>query len=261
MNTRTRLSEILLKRIDTFLNPKFENKFIYYLLTFGIGLIGIPAALAYKATLTHEASSTSFMVEVGNSGNALAMTFGVIIVLISCFLFYKNNLSAPKPIATTCKIEDEKRKRDIENLSAFMSQINTREMDEFIDRGKYSQIYMRGLHYVEGVLGIISDSSFHIYDETLKAQIEDFGQCFDKATSFGEFFRPVASPNLQRFARDHEFSDIERLEEAERSYLNSIHNLEISYKNLITTVKNKYLEIDINEANRLALEDYASYEK
>ncbi len=257
--SKKKLSDILLKKIDTFLNPKFENKYIYLLLTLGTCLLGGTLVMAYRASIQLENGNT-LIVEVGNSESYLTMILGIIIILISSFLFYKNNLSERIPHKVENKRAIEKRKRDVDSLYYFMCQISTIEMDEFIYRGKLSQIHMRGLHYVEGVLGVISDSSFHIYDENLRKQIEEFGEYFDMATSFGEFFRPVAHDRLQRFAKEHEYSDYDRLKEAEKSYLNTIHSLETSYRNLIKTVKNEYFEIEINETNRLAVEDYAYYE-
>ena len=93
------LKNILLRKLDSFLNPNFENFIIRKFLSLGSGLILIPTIIAaVKLTLHH--GETTFTAEINNSPSLFSMALGVFCILYAAYCFSRKE---KKPQNTTVK--------------------------------------------------------------------------------------------------------------------------------------------------------------
>ncbi|MBZ6072383.1 hypothetical protein [Aeromonas schubertii] len=251
-----KLKDILLKKLDSMLNPKLENRIIGTLLTLGSLLIGVPSVMAYSAVLSVQNGNTTFTAEISNGPDLMLVLLGVICLSVSVYLFVKkqqreNSVNQSKP--------SEEDVKDRATLMLVLDSINTHELDEGIDRGHLSQFYGPVLHYFYGVEAIAKSSSFVIYDKTLSTLFREFYQSFDAFCSHGVHFRPSSHPNLHRFVKAHEIGDWRKCEEYENSYLADVAQFESNYHKLINHIKHNFSDIDLRETNKTAFEDYKRY--
>jgi len=83
------LKDIILKKIDSILNPKLENKVILTLLGLGALLIGVPSFLAFNAVLSIKNGNTSFTAEINNGADLLFVFIGLFCLISAVILFIK----------------------------------------------------------------------------------------------------------------------------------------------------------------------------
>jgi hypothetical protein len=84
-----KLKEILLRKLDSLLNPKFENKVIISFLSLGSLLVVVPSIIAYTATFSVENEGTSFIAEINNTPDIFITTLGVICLATSVYFNYR----------------------------------------------------------------------------------------------------------------------------------------------------------------------------
>ena len=97
------LKEILLKKLDSLLNPKLENRVILSFLGLGALLVGVPSLLAYTAVLKVDSGSTSFTAEISNGPDMLFVFLGVLCLLIAAYFFAKKQNREEKDNAANSK--------------------------------------------------------------------------------------------------------------------------------------------------------------
>ena len=83
------LKDILLKKLDSILNPKLENRVILGFISIGTLLIGVPSILAYNAVLSIEAGSTTFTAEISNGPNLIFIGIGFLCLISAALFFYR----------------------------------------------------------------------------------------------------------------------------------------------------------------------------
>lgn len=84
-----KLKEILLRKLDSLLNPKFENKVIISFFSLGSLLVVVPSIIAYTATFSVENEGTSFIAEINNTPDIFITTLGVICLATSVYFNYR----------------------------------------------------------------------------------------------------------------------------------------------------------------------------
>ncbi len=86
------LKEILLRKLDSILHPKLDNKFILGFLSLGILLVGVPSL---SAAFSIKYGDTTFTAEINNGQNWFFIFLGVICLVVSVY-FYNKKLSTEK---------------------------------------------------------------------------------------------------------------------------------------------------------------------
>lgn len=252
------LREILLRKLDSILNPKIENKFIIGFLSLGILLVGVPSILAFTASFSVTNGDTTFNAEISNGPDLTFIIIGVCCLIIAIYFYIrklKNDESLNKNSNTFL---DEK---DNTTIIYIMNTINTNVFDEAIERGRYSQFYDPILHYYIGIEGLAKSSAFKIYDDDLSSKFNDFYCAFRAFISHGAHFRQTSHPDLHRMAKAHEVGDWDKHEKHENAYLSDVETFSHAYSKFIGFVKDNYPVINLDDSNKEAQNDYLSYNK
>jgi hypothetical protein len=97
------LKEILLKKLDSILNPKLENRVILSFLGLGTLLVGVPSLLAFTAVLKVDSGDTSFTAEISNGPDMVFVVLGVLSLLIGAYFFAKKQNREEKDNAANSK--------------------------------------------------------------------------------------------------------------------------------------------------------------
>lgn len=250
------LKEILLRKLDSVLNPKLENRIIRAFLTLGTFLIGTPSVLAISAVLVLKRGDTTFKAEISNGPDISMIVLGILCLGIALYLFERKRRHEENKDAENDTLEDEKDKKTVRSI---LASINTHVIDNAIERGRLSQFYDPVIHYYYGVEGLAKSSSFVLYNEKIRDLFERFYRSFESFISHGAHFRQASHPDLHRFVKLHEIGDWKKHEEYENSYLSDVEAFAEAFHSLIEFVKRKYPDIDLAVTNRAASDDYASY--
>lgn len=253
LSKEPKLKEILLKKLDSFLNPKLETRIIWTLFTLGAFLVGGPPFIA-AAVLTFKYGDSTFFAEISNGSDILSIILGVLFLVVALYLFERKRKREETQDTEKVSVEDDKDKKTV--LSILVS-INTKVIDNAIERGRLLQFYDPVLHYYYGVKGLAESSSFMLYNEEIRNLFEHFYRTYKSFISHGAHFTQTSHPDLHRFVKSHEIGDWKKHEEYQNSYLSDVKAFDEAYRLLIGFVKRKYPDIDLAATNRAASDDYA----
>lgn len=245
-----KLKEILLRKLDSVLNPQLENRIILTFLTLGTLLVGIPSVLAVTAVISLERGDTTFKAEISNGPDMSMIALGTLCLAIALYLFERKR----KQGAEQSTLEDEQDKKTVRSI---LVSINTNVIDNAIERGRLLQFYDPVTHYYYGVEGLAKSSSFVLYNEEIRGLFERFYSSFESFISHNAHFRQASHPDLYRFVKLHEIGDWKKHEEYENSYLSDVEEFAEAFHFLIEYVKHKFPDIDLTVTNRAASDDYA----
>ena len=87
MSFRDRFLDIILRKLDNILNPKFANKYIYSLFILGTSLITYQKLLSILVQFEIITEKISLKLKLSESSNEILIYIGVLFVVISIILF------------------------------------------------------------------------------------------------------------------------------------------------------------------------------
>jgi predicted nucleotidyltransferase len=82
------LKHILLKKLDSLLNPQFDKKIIWALLTFGFLLIGYQNLINFITSFEFKYKGLFLKLSIENETDIFLKIVGIIFVLIACLFYY-----------------------------------------------------------------------------------------------------------------------------------------------------------------------------
>lgn len=82
------LQNILLKKLDSLLNPQFDKKIIWALLTFGFLLIGYQNLINFITSFEFQYKELFLKLSIENQTDIFLKIVGIIFVLIACLFYY-----------------------------------------------------------------------------------------------------------------------------------------------------------------------------
>ncbi|MDC9722516.1 MAG: hypothetical protein PSN34_07045 [Urechidicola sp.] len=150
--------------------------------------------------------------------------------------------------------KEQKRELDIINLKWIMASINIQIFDSFIENMP-SNIIKNILYFKEWFTSIILSNSFHIYDEKLLNLLEIFESNWDKSLSYYQHYN---SDGYQTY-KFHIPFDVFPNAKAEDDFkkLSKITiDLKSNFKDLLNYIRMEYLEIDLEETSKSAINQY-----
>jgi len=145
--------------------------------------------------------------------------------------------------------EQIRRARDAENIRWALEQIHQPSLDQFA-MTMPDQLLDEIFWYYESFKGVVSSSLFHISDPDLAKLFEDMLAGWSKALSGGAHFRMASNPRLYIWDGDRD----PRGPKAKERILKGIRKLERARKALLERIRDSYVEVDIDAANKLAFE-------
>lgn len=167
----------------------------------------------------------------------------------------------PTPFSLILQTPDEiKRQRDIENIKWAMSAIHIPTLDDMIYRlPRY--LNLSALHFWESFNGVITNSLFHVYDEEANTALRSVHKAWKECVSHGEQYGMASNPNLYVFANPGDGSLDEQQEQEWSKIESACAALRESFDKLLRLIRQRYLEIHIEETNGMAWRDYVDSEK
>lgn len=155
-----------------------------------------------------------------------------------------------------------KKSRDVENLRWFLHRINTAMLDEHImdmpTYLNYSAVLM-----LDGIDELQQRSDFLFYDADLTATIGGIASALRTTLNHLSQYRETNNPFKQVFGRPGDF-DLFVDESQERAFqeIDAARGpLKIGLDKLIAIVRERYIEVDIDETNRVFAKQFASIRK
>lgn len=226
----------------------------------------IPDDLPFDAR-GHRTSTYRCLMEAGETGRATAACLSQIsnatgslrVTLETALkLIARENPKRPQELEGKSP-EVLQRERDVEQLRKVFYWINTNMLDRFIDRVlNDGRLLFSGSTFSECLGAVINGSSFHFYDDTLKALVVEFyrawRRCFTHAESMD------AAPNgteLYWPAPGDYFTSPEQ-EQRYRFTTAQARPLREALDALLNYVRENYLAIDLSESGREAIQEYLS---
>ena len=182
----------------------------------------------------------------------------------------KGNLSKTLQIAIKSIIEESplkptdlvketpaevKKRSDINNLKQILSSINIPIFEHFIEELP-NLIYHKIFHFKEDVFTKMESTTFHIYDEELMNLLKIFKEKWKKTLSYSQYYYSHGSTDYYKFYIP---ADVFPSPEAEKSFYEILkikNELLNDFKELYKFVRENYLEVNIEEMNKIALENY-----
>lgn len=153
-----------------------------------------------------------------------------------------------------------RRKRDILNLKWILASVHFPTLDQMIS-DLPEILYSRALHFWEGFNGVVQNSLFHLYDDDAIAAITSLHQAWKTCVSNGEQYHMAANPNVHVF-RNPGDGPLTAEQEAVWKDINLARAaLQKSRNTLLDIVRDRYLEIDIEEMNNSAWREYLDFQR
>ena len=250
------LRDILLRKLDSVLNPKLEIRMIISFLTLGIILVGVPSVSAVSAFFSVTHGETTFTAEISNGPDITFIVLGVVCLAVAFYLFECKRKRDELQNLVDVPLTEQK---DRKTLLTILESVNTNIVDASIDRGRLLQFYTPVIHYYYGIEGLAKSSSFALYNSEPKRLFEDLSHAFEAFISHGAHFRETPNPDLHRFVKPHELGNWKEYEEYQNSFLADVEEFSTKFCAFIDYVKRVYPDIDLEITNRTASEDYARY--
>lgn len=154
--------------------------------------------------------------------------------------------------------EQKKRSIDVSNLREALNTIHIPAFDYFLET--MPDMIMKEIFYFRDSFVYIAESSlFHIYDMELSSRLTKFKTTWTKSLSFYQHYEPDTSGRCYRF---YLVMDVFQSEEAERDYKiisQLCFELERDFRELLQFVRYNYLEINLEETSKNALEKYNKF--
>ncbi|GEM_PF-3396592 len=88
MQASEKLADILLRKLDSLINPKIESRVIYGTLATGLGLIAVPRLIPFLGRAEIRSNAFELMIKFDDQFDQASTLFGFFLILIACALLY-----------------------------------------------------------------------------------------------------------------------------------------------------------------------------
>ncbi|MBS9391447.1 MAG: hypothetical protein HEQ33_22160 [Dolichospermum sp. WA123] len=210
----------------------------------------------------HRISQYNFDGNVNNKKQSFINLENTFYIAIKACLSSKEELKLKGNNLNLERRKEVCKNRDIRLLERLFNKINTHIIDDFLANAKLDIVNGNIFYFWENFRAIVNSSSFHLYDQELQALIIDFYTFWDTTLSYGgQHCIPIIGRNEYKFTSPHYSSPASAYEQWDIDYSNfhsAIDCTESAFKKLIKFVQEKYLEIDIDDSNKKAMQSYNS---
>ena len=151
--------------------------------------------------------------------------------------------------------EEKKRRSDISTLKLLLSSIHIPTLDEHLVEAPH-KVNNKVFHFWESFNAIVSSNLFYLYDERLRSLVSDVRQSWCESLSYGDQYHGSPWGDAAFFSNP---GDMPLTDEQQRDWNaieQSLRRLGDRFQELLQYVRESYLEVDIEESNRAAWEDY-----
>jgi hypothetical protein len=151
--------------------------------------------------------------------------------------------------------EDKKRIRDVLKLSEILSTVHIPFLDSFfLDAPK--KINQNIIHLWHMFNNVKTSALFHLYDVNAQILVDKVHESWGSCLAFPNNYEPNNNPEFLLFRTNSTYTGRMRAREDLRKITDSVKNLKEYLFKLLDYVREKYLEIDVNEMSYNAFEKW-----
>lgn len=162
----------------------------------------------------------------------------------------------PRPTAALTP-EQVKHGRDVAQLEWLMSNIHIPTIDKHI-QGIPHALTDAALHVWEGVNGVVSGSYFHLHDAQLFNLVKKFHDEFGRTLAYSDMYHDTPSGKLHVFTGHDGFFSVD-METAWNAITLARDEMATAFRELLHQIRERYLEIDLEQTDRVAWADYRKH--
>lgn len=144
--------------------------------------------------------------------------------------------------------------RDVVQLKWLMSNIHIPTIDRHVE-GMPHALSDTALHVWEGVHGIVSGSYFHLHDSKVFALVKKFHTEFGRTLAYDAMYHETPSGKLHVFS-GHDGSFSTTMQTAWNAITVARDEMATAFAELLHEIRTRYIEIDLEQTNRTAWDDY-----
>jgi len=149
----------------------------------------------------------------------------------------------------------KKRNIDIANLKWCLQYLHISTMDYFLQEMP-SRIIKHIFFYQQGFREVVESNSFHIYDEKLSSLVTDLNKNWSISLAYGHQYDSDRLGNYYKYYTPSDIFPNDKSQE-EYNYLLKVREVLIEvFKSFLLHIRSEYLEVDLNETSKAALENY-----
>ena len=172
-------------------------------------------------------------------------------------IFIKN---PQKPRDSEFNPDKIKQERDIKQIKNLLSKINLDILDEHINLDNSPFRIWHGIFgFQHDFNSILISSSFHLHDKKLWELLKEINKQWEITLSFGDYYQSQPPSEYYYFDGQEHLPD--KVDQDCLKIKNASLTLKTYLKELSTYIHEKYLEIDLQETNQKALNDYILTQK
>ena len=122
-------------------------------------------------------------------------------------------------------------------------------------------MHSRALHFWEGFNAVVKNSLFHLYDADLLATVKSMHKSWGICVSNGEQYHMATNPNIYVFKNPGDAPLTQRQERVWKTIDSARASLLGSQQGLLNSIRERYLEVDVEETNRAAWQEYKDMQR
>lgn len=153
-----------------------------------------------------------------------------------------------------------KHQRDVETMRWLMSAIHLPTLDDHINELP-KLITSRAIWFFENVRGVIDNSLFTLHDQTLSVSVDRFFRAWITAISHDEYYHLSPGGHQNIFTNPGDMPLTGNKDEAWQEIDAQRPIMRRSLDEILARLKSDYLEIDIQETNKAAWEEYRNFKR
>lgn len=156
--------------------------------------------------------------------------------------------------------EEKKRARDIENLHWVLSTLHLPTLDQHILDCPH-MLMDKVLHFWEGFNGVMTNSLFHLYNQKLSKLFQKYHIVFHETVKHGECYHPNINSSAYIFTNSGDMPLDSDKEQIWNSIKTSAAQMYEIMREILSDIRENYLEISIDDTNREAWREFVQFRK
>ncbi|NUT60150.1 TIR domain-containing protein [Herbaspirillum sp. C9C3] len=169
----------------------------------------------------------------------------------------KNDPEKPNSVETP---EQRKRNHDVSNINWVMSSLHLPTLDQHVQECPH-MLSDRVLYFWEGFNGVMSNSLFHLYDQNLLNLFRHYHESFHETVRHAEEYHPNHDNSAYIFTNTGDLPLPARREAVWNLIRNAAQEMQKTMPKILSTIRDDYLEVSVDENNKAAWRDYVQFKK
>ncbi|MBK3776928.1 hypothetical protein GAY31_22715 [Azospirillum brasilense] len=150
--------------------------------------------------------------------------------------------------------EEGKRQQDISALNWVFEMLPIQNFDNFVRYGNNGHLYSEGCSDFDVFNEITRSTRFHFFDKELERQFSELYRAWRDALTHSIHFEDTPNINIRRLPSVREAGSWKKKTEIQEQFAKGIAAAEKAWRSLVTYVRQKYPEVDIDSAGRKTIQ-------